>query len=156
MGWNFRKSIKIGPARVNLSKSGIGYSFGFGGLRYTKSPKKRKSAQKTSIKQSSSPKGKTAPRRIEAAAAASPEIERSWPLAIATAILAFAIVGFVSAAIAFACFGVAYVLGARLSSDFLSYILVLGIPAALALTAAIFAFLSLRPEKQSVEGNTEE
>lgn len=36
MGWNFRKSIKIGPARINLSKSGVGYSVGTGGVRYTK------------------------------------------------------------------------------------------------------------------------
>lgn len=36
MGWSFRKSIKVGPARVNLSKSGVGYSVGAGGLRYTK------------------------------------------------------------------------------------------------------------------------
>ena len=44
MGWNFRKSIKIGPARVNLSKSGVGYSVGAGGVRYTKraGSKKRK------------------------------------------------------------------------------------------------------------------
>ena len=35
MGWNFRKSIKVGPARINLSKSGVGYSVGAGGLRYT-------------------------------------------------------------------------------------------------------------------------
>jgi membrane protein YdbS with pleckstrin-like domain len=45
MGLNFRKSIKFGPARINLSKSGVGYSVGAGGLRYTKSPK-RKSAKK--------------------------------------------------------------------------------------------------------------
>lgn len=45
MGLNFRKSIKLGPARINLSKSGVGYSVGAGGLRYTKSPK-RKSAKK--------------------------------------------------------------------------------------------------------------
>lgn len=36
MGLNFRKSIKIGPAKVNLSKSGIGYSVGTKGLRVTK------------------------------------------------------------------------------------------------------------------------
>ena len=36
MGWNFRKSIKVGSARINLSKSGVGYSFGAGGVRYTK------------------------------------------------------------------------------------------------------------------------
>ena len=36
MGFRFRKSIKIGPARVNLSKSGIGYSVGTKGFRVTK------------------------------------------------------------------------------------------------------------------------
>lgn len=36
MGFRFRKSIKAGPIRVNLSKSGIGYSVGGKGLRVTK------------------------------------------------------------------------------------------------------------------------
>lgn len=36
MGLRFRKSIKLGPARINLSKSGIGWSIGFKGARYTK------------------------------------------------------------------------------------------------------------------------
>lgn len=36
MGFRFRKSVKIGPARINLSKSGIGYSVGTKGLRFTK------------------------------------------------------------------------------------------------------------------------
>lgn len=39
MGFRFRKSINLGGGvRINLSKSGIGYSFGVPGLRYTKSP----------------------------------------------------------------------------------------------------------------------
>ena len=33
MGWYLRKSIGFGPFRVNLSKSGIGYSFGVRGAR---------------------------------------------------------------------------------------------------------------------------
>lgn len=41
MGWNFRKSIKVGPARINLSKSGVGYSVGAGGVRFSHSPKKK-------------------------------------------------------------------------------------------------------------------
>ena len=49
MGFNFRKSFKIGPARVNLSKSGVGYSVGAGGIRYTKSPKKKKKAKGNSL-----------------------------------------------------------------------------------------------------------
>lgn len=42
MGWNFRKSIKAGPARINLSKSGVGYSVGAGGVRYTKRAGRKK------------------------------------------------------------------------------------------------------------------
>jgi hypothetical protein len=33
MGLIFRKSINIGPLRVNLSRSGVGYSIGAGGFR---------------------------------------------------------------------------------------------------------------------------
>src|SRR6185437_6319764 len=33
MGWYLRKSVGFGPFRVNLSKSGIGYSFGVRGAR---------------------------------------------------------------------------------------------------------------------------
>ena len=33
MGWSFRKSVRIGPFRVNISKSGVGYSVGGKGFR---------------------------------------------------------------------------------------------------------------------------
>lgn len=33
MGLRFRKSIRLGNARINLSKSGVGYSYGVKGLR---------------------------------------------------------------------------------------------------------------------------
>ena len=36
MGFRFRKSFGAGPFRVNLSKSGIGYSVGGKGFRFTK------------------------------------------------------------------------------------------------------------------------
>lgn len=36
MGWRYRKSAKIGPFRLNFSKSGIGWSVGFGHYRRTK------------------------------------------------------------------------------------------------------------------------
>lgn len=48
MGWNFRKSIKVGPARINLSKSGVGYSVGAGGLRYTSRANGKKKHRSTS------------------------------------------------------------------------------------------------------------
>ncbi|GAA2906164.1 DUF4236 domain-containing protein [Nonomuraea rubra] len=28
MGWHYRKSIKVGPFRINLSRHGVGHSFG--------------------------------------------------------------------------------------------------------------------------------
>ncbi|MCQ2581796.1 MAG: DUF4236 domain-containing protein [Alphaproteobacteria bacterium] len=36
MGFRFRKSVNFGGFRVNLSKTGIGYSFGFPGFRWTR------------------------------------------------------------------------------------------------------------------------
>jgi hypothetical protein len=33
MGWTYRKSLNLGPFRVNVSKSGIGYSVGGAGFR---------------------------------------------------------------------------------------------------------------------------
>lgn len=33
MAWSFRKSINLGPFRVNVGKSGVGYSVGGKGFR---------------------------------------------------------------------------------------------------------------------------
>ncbi|MGV3773378.1 MAG: DUF4236 domain-containing protein [Verrucomicrobiales bacterium] len=33
MGWTYRKSVRAGPFRINLSGKGIGYSVGVGGFR---------------------------------------------------------------------------------------------------------------------------
>lgn len=33
MGWSYRKSVSIGPFRLNVSRSGIGYSVGGKGFR---------------------------------------------------------------------------------------------------------------------------
>jgi len=41
MGWLYRKSINLGPLRINLSKSGIGYSLGGKGVRTGVSAKGR-------------------------------------------------------------------------------------------------------------------
>jgi hypothetical protein len=38
LGWYLRKSVKVGPFRVNFSKSGIGYSFGVKGARIGTGP----------------------------------------------------------------------------------------------------------------------
>ena len=39
MGFSFRKSIKFGPLRVNLSKSGVGLSAGVKGARVSSGPR---------------------------------------------------------------------------------------------------------------------
>lgn len=50
MGFRWYKSFKAGPVRVNLSRSGVGWSVGTKGLRYTKraNGKKRKRKQQES------------------------------------------------------------------------------------------------------------
>jgi hypothetical protein len=42
MGFYYRKSIKLGPFRVNLSKSGIGYSLGSRSIRVGRTAQGRK------------------------------------------------------------------------------------------------------------------
>ncbi|HOX37704.1 MAG TPA: DUF4236 domain-containing protein [Candidatus Brocadiia bacterium] len=41
MGWTYRKSVNFGPLRINLSKSGVGYSVGGKGYRTGKTAKGR-------------------------------------------------------------------------------------------------------------------
>jgi hypothetical protein len=42
MGFSYRKSIRLGPFRVNLSKSGVGGSIGTRGVRTTVTPSGRR------------------------------------------------------------------------------------------------------------------
>lgn len=44
MGLRFRKSINIGPLRINLSKSGVGFSLGVKGFRVSRSAKGKMTA----------------------------------------------------------------------------------------------------------------
>jgi hypothetical protein len=41
MGWNFRRSMNLGPLRVNASQSGLGCSVGVSGFRIGKDAKGR-------------------------------------------------------------------------------------------------------------------
>lgn len=41
MGWSYRKSVNLGPFRVNLSKSGVGYSVGGKDFRVGVNPRGR-------------------------------------------------------------------------------------------------------------------
>ena len=42
MGFYYRKSVNLGPFRVNLSKSGVGYSVGGRGFRVGATPRGKK------------------------------------------------------------------------------------------------------------------
>ena len=42
MGWSFRKSVGLGPFRVSVSKSGVGYSVGGRGFRVGTNAKGRR------------------------------------------------------------------------------------------------------------------
>ena len=42
MGWSFRRSVNLGPFRMNFSKSGIGYSFGVKNARIGRDARGRK------------------------------------------------------------------------------------------------------------------
>ncbi|GAA0979632.1 hypothetical protein GCM10009555_044760 [Acrocarpospora macrocephala] len=42
MGWHYQKSIKIGPFRLNLSRHGVGHSFGNRRLHVTTTPDGRR------------------------------------------------------------------------------------------------------------------
>lgn len=42
MGWGFRRSVNFGPFRMNMSKSGMGYSVGGAGFRTGVSAKGRR------------------------------------------------------------------------------------------------------------------
>ena len=42
MGFTYRKSVNLGPFRVNLSESGIGYSVGGRGFRVGTTPRGKK------------------------------------------------------------------------------------------------------------------
>lgn len=42
MGWSFRKSVGLGPFRVSVGKSGVGYSLGGRGFRVGTNAKGRR------------------------------------------------------------------------------------------------------------------
>ncbi|WP_329091722.1 MULTISPECIES: DUF4236 domain-containing protein [unclassified Streptosporangium] len=42
MGWGYRKSIKVGPFRIDLSPRGVGHSFGNRRFHVTRTPDGRK------------------------------------------------------------------------------------------------------------------
>lgn len=166
MGFRFRKSIKIGPARVNLSKSGVGYSVGTKGFRVTKkagggtrttasipgtgiSYTKDSSSKK---KTSSSPTKKSTPKSttITPARASAPH-KKSLLTAIIAAIIAFGMVGGGSL------IALAIVIGIISAFVYIPAGLFWGIVIALAAilggAAAYFMFRNEKPEEKTLKEN---
>ena len=145
MGFNFRKSIKVGPARINLSKSGVGYSIGAGGLRYTKSPK-RKSSNKKNTPQKMATVKRTAP-TIAATVAhngAQPH-KRSWALVITISLIGIVVVGGGSFIATFICYAIASLFAPGILGSLGSKFFVFGIPALLAIGSVLIAYFRWHP-----------
>ena len=76
MGWSYRKSVHLGPFRVNLSKSGIGYSVGAKDFRVGVNARGRRYESVTvpgtgltyrsGSSKSAEPRGRLLPRRFPA------------------------------------------------------------------------------------------
>lgn len=145
MGFNFRKSIKVGPARINLSKSGVGYSIGAGGLRYTKSPKR-----KTSKKKNVSPKAtraKTAsPARTSTTAQHEPvQHKRSWALVVMLSIAGVVVVGGGSFIALFICLAIISLFSPDTIGTVGTRLIAFGIPTLLALGTVAIVYFRWRP-----------
>ena len=169
MGFNFRKSIKIGPARINLSKSGVGYSVGTKGLRISKSAKgKTRMTAKlagTGISYSKNLSGKSKPKtnsktRKTAAPkkpiAAAPHItdrapvQKSWTMAAIMAVVGFAATGLISFIAVLVLY---FIVGLFIPGDapvWLNWLILCGIPAALAVLAGYLGFNTMKPEPESL------
>ena len=111
MGFRFRKSVGFGPFRINFSKSGVGYSVGGKGVRFTKKAKGGfrstvsapgtglsyskdfgggKSGKKSSTKSSSQ---KQAPALADSGQQKSPKKQFSFGEALIALVLIFLLVG---------------------------------------------------------------
>lgn len=93
MGFRYRRSVKLGGLRINFSKSGIGYSYGVKGLRYTKAAKGKDrvtaSIPGTGISYVAESGGKKKSSRTATShTQQSPEPVRNYPIPLAVKLLA--------------------------------------------------------------------
>ena len=154
MGLNFRKSIKLGPARINLSKSGVGYSVGAGGLRYTKSPKRKSAKKKSTPKQA--PRVKTAsPARTSPTVQHEPshhepvQYKRSWVLVVMLSIAGVVVVGGGSFIALFICLAIVSLFSPDTIGTVGTRLIAFGIPTLLALGTVAIVYFRWRPLPQA-------
>lgn len=163
MGVRFRKSIKMGPVRVNLSKSGIGYSVGTKGARITKTAKGKTrttiSAPGTGLsytKTISNKKKKASAKQAQKKAVtlktpnkpSSASFEKSWLMAVIMAVFGFGLTWFVSFIALFVIDAiVAFFNWDAATGKFAVAALVL-LPVLLGIVSAVFAFRGSKPDKE--------
>ena len=170
MGFNFRKSIKIGPARINLSKSGVGYSVGTKGLRVSKSAKGKtrmtakmagtgisyskslggKSKSKTNSKPRKTAAPQKQPRNAASRVTNRAPVQKSWAMAVIMAVVGFVGTGLVSFVAVLILY---FIIGLFIPGDapvWLNWLILCGIPAALAVLSGYFGFNTMKPEPESL------
>lgn len=173
MAFNFRKSIKVGPARINLSKSGIGYSVGVKGFRFSKSPK-RKARSSTKNRNTGfsfakthkkKPQNKTAanqksqkPSKQNEINADRKPIEKSWFMAIAMAVIGFAVVAVVSFLVILILYFIIDLFTKGELPTWANWLILVATPVALGLLAGYFGFTTMKPDQledqeQIIESN---
>lgn len=151
MGLNFRKSIKLGPARINLSKSGVGYSIGAGGLRYTKSPKRKTSKSKTAHKKTPATKSAAHTKSSFNEQREPIQIKRSWVKAIIIPIIGAIFVGGSSFVVAFILYAITSLFVPIEAGSLGPKLFVIGLPILLAVVTAAIAFFTWRPLPENKE-----
>ena len=167
MGFNFRKSIKVGPARINISKSGVGYSVGTKGARISKSAKgktkittgipgtgvsysksiggkkKSKKQAKTNSKQRQK---STKAAKVQSALPTRAPAEKSWFMAVVMAIVGFVVTGVVSFIGILILYAIIDLFTAGELPVWANWLILVGIPLALALLVGYFGFTNMKPE----------
>jgi hypothetical protein len=89
LGWSFRRTINLGPLRVNLSKSGVGYSVGTRGFRVGQDAHGRR-YRAVSIPKTGIYRRDYQPKAPPATPGAGPAVGRpQWPLYIGAAVLLY-------------------------------------------------------------------
>lgn len=97
MGWSFRRSVNLGPLRINLSKSGVGYSIGTRGFRVGQDSRGRRyqavSIPKTGIyRRDYQPKTPTPVPSNSATSPAHQGGRLGWPIYIVAAVLLYGLI----------------------------------------------------------------
>lgn len=166
MGFNFRKSVKIGPARINVSKSGIGYSVGTKGARISKSAKGKtritagipgagisyskslggRAKHRTQSKANRTQKKSVQSTKTQHSAATRAPVEKSWLMAVIMAIVGFLVVGVVSFVGILILYAIISLFTAGELPVWANWLILVVTPLCLALLAGYFGFMQMKPE----------